>query len=141
MPKYIVEVTFHFPGTFTIEAESPEQAQEYAEKHCGLVIGGDIHSTLPDDEVSWDFATHPQKEIGEAIADNSFGRFSSEEELAQAWLSNEACGAGDVINEYPFMAEYIDLKKIFEEASNHLRIEREPDGTLNASFFDVEDED
>ena len=31
---------------------------------CGLVMGGDIHTDLDDDEVDWDFDTHPYKETG-----------------------------------------------------------------------------
>lgn len=60
---YTVPVKFVFEGQFFIKADSKEQAKEYAEKHCGLVIGGDIHSSLPDENVSWDFPVHPQKII------------------------------------------------------------------------------
>ena len=34
------------------------------EKHYGLVIGSDIHSSLPDDEVNWEFPVHPDTKIG-----------------------------------------------------------------------------
>lgn len=61
---YAVPTKFVFSGTFRIKAESQEQAEEYAEKHCGLVIGGDIHSSLPDEMVNWDFPVHPEKIIG-----------------------------------------------------------------------------
>ena len=64
--KFTVPVSYTFLGHFEIEADSPEQAEEYAEKHCGLVIGGDIHSSLPDEDVDWDFDMHPEKTIGEA---------------------------------------------------------------------------
>ena len=63
MSKYTVDTNFNFNGTFTVEAESKEQATEYILKHCGLVIGGDIHSTLPDEDIDWDFAVHPDKVI------------------------------------------------------------------------------
>ena len=33
------------------------------QKHCGLVIGGDIHSSLPDEDIDWDFSVHPEKQI------------------------------------------------------------------------------
>ena len=59
-------MTFQFSGEFEIEANSPKQAQEFAEKHCGLVIGGDIHSSLPYEDVDWVFPTHPEKIIGDA---------------------------------------------------------------------------
>ena len=61
--KYKLETQFIFTGEFTIEAENAEEAQEFFLKHCGLVIGGDIHSTLPDEDVDWDFAVHPDKVI------------------------------------------------------------------------------
>lgn len=63
MAKYNVEMSFEFRGTFTVVAESPYQAREYIEKHCGLVIGGDIHSSLPDEDIGWDFPAHPEKRI------------------------------------------------------------------------------
>jgi len=61
--EFEVEVSFVFKGKFLIKAESQEQANEYAEKHCGLVLGRDIHSSLPDEDVNWDFPTHPDKII------------------------------------------------------------------------------
>jgi hypothetical protein len=60
---YAVKTRFAFTGTFFISAENRKQAAEYIEKHCGLVIGGDIHSSLPDDEVDWDFPVHPDKAV------------------------------------------------------------------------------
>ena len=41
-----------------------EEAKELILKECGLVMGGDIHTTLPDGEVRWNFDTHPEKQIG-----------------------------------------------------------------------------
>jgi hypothetical protein len=64
MKEYTVKTRFIFTGKFFVVAESKEQAAEYVKKHCGLVIGGKIHSTLPDDEIDWDFSNHPEKEIG-----------------------------------------------------------------------------
>ena len=61
MIEYTVPMQFVFTGKFFIKAESQKQANEYAMKHCGLVLGGDIHSTLPDDDVNWDFVAHPQQ--------------------------------------------------------------------------------
>ncbi|MFK2681093.1 hypothetical protein ACIXT9_02215 [Bacteroides fragilis] len=61
--EYHVKTKFVFDGTFTVKAESKQQARELVEKHCGLVIGGDIHSTLPGDEIDWAFNVHPQKVI------------------------------------------------------------------------------
>lgn len=59
--EYTVKTKFVFEGEFYIKADSKEQAREFVEKHCGLVIGGDIHSTLPDDDVNWNFDVHPKK--------------------------------------------------------------------------------
>jgi hypothetical protein len=58
-----VKTKFVFEGIFEVKAQSKEQAREYIEKHCGLVIGGDIHSTLPDEDIDWEFSVHPEKEI------------------------------------------------------------------------------
>lgn len=57
--EFVIKTKFIFEGEFTIKAENKAQAREYVEKYCGLVIGGDIHSTLPPDDVSWDFPVHP----------------------------------------------------------------------------------
>lgn len=62
MPKYNVDMQFIFNGTFTVEAKDAIEAEEFVTKHCGLVIG-DIHSSLPEDDINWDFAVHPVKEI------------------------------------------------------------------------------
>jgi len=64
--KYEVKTKFIFSGIFTIEADSPHQAKDYVEKHCGLVIGGDIHTSLPDENCDWDFLVHPEKHTGRA---------------------------------------------------------------------------
>jgi hypothetical protein len=67
MPDYEVQVTYIFKGVVTIkDVINPMQAKEYAEKHVGLVIGGNIHSSLPDDQVDWNFAVHPEKKIGKS---------------------------------------------------------------------------
>lgn len=61
--EYAVKTKFVFEGTFTVKAHDKEQAREYVEKHCGLVLGGDIHTTLPDEIIDWNFNVHPQKII------------------------------------------------------------------------------
>jgi len=63
MRVYAVKTKFNFTGTFFIIAKTKEEANEYVKKHCGLVLGGNIHSTLPDDVVDWNFPIHPEKEI------------------------------------------------------------------------------
>jgi hypothetical protein len=62
--QFAVTTRFAFTGTFYINAASKAEAKEFVENHCGLVIGGTIHSTLPGDEVDWDFPVHPDKVIG-----------------------------------------------------------------------------
>ena len=61
MQKFTVDTAFIFKGTFTVPAETREEAREIVMKHCGLVLGGDIHTTHPD--VDWDFRVHPEKKI------------------------------------------------------------------------------
>lgn len=60
---YQVETRFEFTGTFEVKAKSKQEAIEYVQKHCGLVIGGDIHSSLPDEDINWEFPVHPKKVI------------------------------------------------------------------------------
>lgn len=63
MAKFNVKTKFVFEGSFTVEADNKEQAREYIDKHCGLVLGGDIHSSLPDESIDWEFDSHPNKII------------------------------------------------------------------------------
>jgi hypothetical protein len=62
--RYSVKTRFIFEGFFVVKAKNKIQAREYVEQHCGLVIGGDIHSSLSSDDVDWDFFVHPKKVIG-----------------------------------------------------------------------------
>lgn len=64
MARYIVNTKFVFSGVFEVEAGSRTEARELVMKECGLVMGGNIHTTLDDEEVDWDFDTHHEKEIG-----------------------------------------------------------------------------
>ena len=61
--KYKVYVKFIFSGYFEVSAESTIEAVEFIDKHCGLVLGGGVESTLPDDDIDWDFNVHPEKKI------------------------------------------------------------------------------
>lgn len=63
MKEYSVKVSFVFEGTFLIKASNKAEAREYAEKHCGMTIERGIHSSLPDEDVNWDFPVHPAKNI------------------------------------------------------------------------------
>ncbi len=64
---YAVPQKFVFGGQSRTKAESQEQAEEYAREHCGLVLGGKIHSSLPDDEVDWEFDIHPETIVGHEL--------------------------------------------------------------------------
>jgi hypothetical protein len=64
MKKFKVKTKFVFLGHFEIVAETKQQAREMVEKHCGLVIGGNIHTSLPDEVCpNWDFDVHPEKTV------------------------------------------------------------------------------
>lgn len=66
--QYKVYTKFTFSGFFIVNAESNAQAQEIVAKDCGLVIGGNIHTTCDDETVpDWDFAVHPLKTITKSI--------------------------------------------------------------------------
>ena len=45
-------------------AESKEDARQKVIQNCGIVMGGNIHSTLPDEEINWAFSTHPEVRMG-----------------------------------------------------------------------------
>ena len=60
---YRVRTQYIFDGVFDVVAESKEDAQKKVLQNCGLVMGGSIHSTLPEDEINWAFDRHPNKRI------------------------------------------------------------------------------
>ena len=60
---YRVRTQYIFEGVFDVVAESKEDARQKILQDCGLVMGGSIHSTLPDDEINWAFDIHPNKQI------------------------------------------------------------------------------
>lgn len=63
MKQFEVKTRFVFDGVFKVNAINGQQAEEFVQKHCGLVIGGDIHSSLPSEDIDWDFSVHPEKHI------------------------------------------------------------------------------
>ena len=67
MARYIVNTKFIFSGIFEVEADSRDQARDIVMNDCGLVMGGDIHTTLDDEKVDWDFDIQPEKKIGRII--------------------------------------------------------------------------
>ena len=60
---YRVRTQYIFEGVFEVIAESRESARQKVIQDCGLVMGGNVHSTLPDDEINWAFDRHPNKRI------------------------------------------------------------------------------
>ena len=64
--RYAVRTRFAFDGLFLVSAVNEARAREYVENHCGLVLDGNIHSTLSEEAVDWDFPVHPEKHVGKA---------------------------------------------------------------------------
>lgn len=63
MKQYEVKTRFVFEGIFRVNAENREEARKNVEQDCGLVMGGNIHTTLNDEDVDWNFDIHPEKKI------------------------------------------------------------------------------
>lgn len=64
MKRYDIRVRYSFEGTYTVAAEDRDEAKKMVNDDCGLVLGGDIHTTRDDDEVlEWDFCIHPDTRI------------------------------------------------------------------------------
>ena len=63
MTKYKVNVRYIFEGTYTVAAENREEAKTLVTEDCGLVLGGNIHTTLDDDDVDWNFGCHPDLQV------------------------------------------------------------------------------
>ena len=62
MKKIEVKVRYLFEGTYTVAADDRNEARTMVTRDCGLVLGGNIHTTL-DDEVDWEFDVHPDMQI------------------------------------------------------------------------------
>ncbi|KDR53317.1 hypothetical protein [Hoylesella loescheii] len=60
---YRVRTQYIFEGVFDVVAESKEDARQKVLQDCGLVMGRGVHSTLPDEEINWDFDTHPEERV------------------------------------------------------------------------------
>ena len=60
---YRIRMQYIFEGVFELIAESKVDAQQKVLQNCGLVMGGSVHSTLPDDEINWAFDRHSNKRI------------------------------------------------------------------------------
>lgn len=61
---YRVRTQYVFEGVFEVVAESEEEARQKVIQDCGLVMGGNVHSTLPDEEINWAFSMHPEVRTG-----------------------------------------------------------------------------
>ena len=62
---YRVRTQYIFEGVFDVVADSKEEARQKVLQYCGLVMGGCVHSTLPDDEINWAFSAHPDVRTGQ----------------------------------------------------------------------------
>lgn len=60
---YRVHTQYIFNGVYEVVAENREEARQKVRQDCGLVMGGNIHSTLPE-EVDWNFDIHSDVKIG-----------------------------------------------------------------------------
>ena len=61
---YRVRKQYVFEGVFEVVAESREDARQKVILDCEMVMGGTVHSTLPDEEIIWAFSTHPEVRTG-----------------------------------------------------------------------------
>lgn len=61
---YRVRTQYIFEGVFEVIAKSREEARQKVIQNCGLAMGRNIHSTLPDEEVNWAFSTHSEVRTG-----------------------------------------------------------------------------
>ena len=61
---YRVRMQHIFEGVFEVVAESREDARQKVVQDYGMVMGRNVHSTLPDEEINWAFSTHPEVRTG-----------------------------------------------------------------------------
>ena len=61
---YRVRTQYIFEEAFDVVAESKEDTRKKVLQNCGLVMGGNVHSTLPDEEINWAFSSHPEVRTG-----------------------------------------------------------------------------
>ena len=64
MKTYTVKTRFVFEGAFEVQAADRQEASRIVENECGVVLGGNIHTSAGEDTVSdWNFPIHPEKMI------------------------------------------------------------------------------
>ena len=57
---YRVRTRYICEGVFEVVAESRKEARQKVIRDCGMVMGGNVYSTLPDEEINWAFSSHPK---------------------------------------------------------------------------------
>ena len=77
MAKYDVRVRYAFEVTYTVVAEDHEEAVQMVSEECGLVLGGNIHTILDDEDVDWNFGIHPDTQILSVAQRNGKGTSAS----------------------------------------------------------------
>ena len=60
---FTVPVKFSVEGEFEIVESSFEAAVARVMEDGGLTVGGDIHDSMDDDRINWDFPRHMDKEV------------------------------------------------------------------------------
>ena len=79
MTKYDVKVRYAFDGTYTVAAEDRDEARNMVSEDCGLVLGGNIHTTRDDYEVlDWNFGIHPDMQVLSITERRKSGSLQSE---------------------------------------------------------------
>lgn len=53
---------FVFEGIFEVEASCRKEAKDIVKNECGLILGGNIHTTSHD-RINWGFDMHPNMEV------------------------------------------------------------------------------
>ena len=78
---YRVRTQYVFEGVFEVVAESREDARQKVIQDCGMVMDGNVHSTLPDEEINWAFSTHPDVRTGRITVQEKQQRNPDEKHL------------------------------------------------------------
>lgn len=64
MKRFSVPVSYTFMVVYDIDADTAQQAKEIASNDCGLVLGGNIHTSDEHHVISWDAHLHPDELVG-----------------------------------------------------------------------------
>ena len=64
---YRVRTQYVFYGVFEVAAESREDARQKVIQDCGMVMVGNVHSSLTDEEINWAYSIHPDVRTGRII--------------------------------------------------------------------------